>query len=68
MLARTHDIILAIISSFNVFPCFFSFVKDQIASFQSHEIVVFFKCSMCVFDCMVATEFELQPVQSTARI
>ena len=31
-----------------LFPCFFFFVKDQIASFQLKKIVVFL-CFVCVF-------------------
>ena len=58
-------ILLAFLSCFLVF----FFVKDQIASFQLKQIVVFFELSVpCVylFHCVIATEFELQPVQSTA--
>ena len=41
----------------SLFPFFF--VKDQIASFQLKEIVVF-------LNYVIATEFEVQPGQSTA--
>ena len=44
-----------------LFPCFFFFVKDQIASFQLKQIVVFFELSVpCVylFHCVIATEFD----------
>ena len=57
-------ILLTFLSCFLVF----FFVKDQIASFQLRQIIVFLKCSVCVFislrDCdRVLLKNSVQPVQ-----
>ena len=51
---------MILLAFFGCFLVFIFFVKDQIASFQLKQIVVFStKCSVCyICHCVIATEFD----------
>ena len=59
-------ILLAFLSCFLLF----FFVKDQIASFESKQIIVFLNqvFRVCLFDCVIATEFNYEIQYNRFRV